>query len=195
MEPPTQRTLAAPDVQSRLQMTDGEWREVRVRTSKLTTPLSCHATENSSQADASRFRISRVGATSWGQLGRVWKRSLCIEFRTQTKYQDKFLAVETDADPWASWFLLSTARNFTSLIRWTSAHGAMQDPEHQLQPPIPPLIRPYPRKRRRRGTCSLKIRVRKRCAARKVKEAELFTHMTQRDHSSDILYGCDMLGG
>jgi len=86
----TQRTLAAGGVRESLGLTEPEWRDLR--------------------AEAQQFRKDKIGNTSWGSLESKTKQDLCIDFRTRSKYEARLGNVEADGDPWASWFLLSTAK-------------------------------------------------------------------------------------
>jgi hypothetical protein len=98
-------------VQKRLGVAYYEWRELKVAfTSKRHDKPLTNFSPN--QASAHSFRRENIDPEPWGQLSRERRLELCFKFRSENKYGEVIKREESDADPWCSWYLLSTASSW-----------------------------------------------------------------------------------
>jgi hypothetical protein len=68
------------------------------------------------QASAHAFRRNEVDPEPWGQLSRERRLELCFKFRSENKYCEVIKHEESEADPWCSWYLLSTASSWSLIL-------------------------------------------------------------------------------
>ena len=128
----SQRSLKAGDVQEHLRLRRSQWLALK--------------------ASAFDCRNLRHGSSAWSTIPYEDKRALCQELRSldKTGFKDLLARMETEENPWCSWYLLANA----------SGRSFSLDPMRASD-----LFQGHKQMRRCRGRRQLHRRVRRRCRA------------------------------